>query len=154
MHAEMGPAIWILGSSGFISAQRTASVAVEPDCEPRLRRPVIQNNRVAKGVGERTLTTGGGDTGKGQAAVGRTRYTRELVGVGPSGVVKSDANFVGVIGVGRGVCLGLNNVRRRLGAGDQVDIRGAVSQWGHNFPHKPRERRISYTATPGCHAQG
>src|SRR4029453_12732094 len=77
MHAEMGPAIWILGSSGFISAQRTASVAVEPDCEPRLRRPVIQNNRVAKGVGERTLTTGGGDTGKGQAAVGRTRYTRE-----------------------------------------------------------------------------
>src|SRR5262249_13128433 len=122
----MGPAIWIRRIGRLVAAQRAAPVPIQPDRKPRLRRLVIQNNRVAKGVGKRTLTTGVGDTGEGQAAVGGTRYARELVDCGTSRVIESYANLIGVIWVSRTVCLGLNNVWRGLRPRDQVNVHVAV----------------------------
>src|SRR4029077_4214282 len=79
MHAEMGPAIRVRRSSGFVSTQRTASVGVEPNGKTGLGRFVVQNDRVAKGIGEWALAAGVGDAGEGGAAVGGARYAREVV---------------------------------------------------------------------------
>ena len=52
--------------------------------------------------------------------------TPEIVaGGGASRIVVGDDHLEGVIWISRSVCLRLDNVRRGLGAGDQVDVRGA-----------------------------
>src|SRR5438132_7716770 len=93
----MRPAIWIRRIGGFVSAQSAAAVPIQPHRKPRLGRLVIQNNRVAKGIGKRTLTATGGDASKGDAAVSGTRYAREMVDCCASRVIKRDTNLVGVI---------------------------------------------------------
>ena len=107
-----------------------------------LRRLVVQNDGVAKGIGEWALAAGVGDAGEGDAAVGGARYAREVAEGRASRVVESDANLVGVIRVGRSVCLRLNNVRRGFGAGDQVNIRAAICQGGCQFIEKLREGTV------------
>ena len=98
-----------------------------------------QNNGVAKGVGEWALTVGFGDAGEGGAAVGGARYTGEIVACGASRIVEGDTNLVGVIWVSRRVRLRLNNVGGRLGASDQIDIRGAICQRCLQLLDQPRE---------------
>src|SRR5207244_10362949 len=63
--AEMGPAGWILRSGRVVPAQRAAPVPIQPDCKPCLGRLVIQNNRVTKGIGKRTLTAAVGYSSEG-----------------------------------------------------------------------------------------
>src|SRR5439155_24543624 len=65
MHAEMGPAIWIRRIARLVPAQSATPVRIQPDSKPSLGRLVIQNNRVAKGIGEWALATGIGDAGEG-----------------------------------------------------------------------------------------
>src|SRR5204863_9962007 len=99
---------------------------IQPDGKPRLGRLVIQNNRVAKSIGERALTAAIGYSSEGHTAVGGTRYARELVDCCASGVIKPDTNLVGVIRVSRSERLRLNNVWRGLRPGNQVNIRSAI----------------------------
>ena len=99
MHAKMGPAIWILRRARLVPAQRAASVPIQPDRKPSLGRLVIQNNRVAKCIGKRTLTASGGDAGEGQTAIGGTRYGRELVTGRASGIIESTQISSGLSGL-------------------------------------------------------
>ena len=62
VNAEMGPAIWVRGIGGLKPAQGAARVAIEPDSKPSLGWLVVQNNRITKGIGKRTLTAGVCDT--------------------------------------------------------------------------------------------
>ena len=86
---------------------------------------LYRDNGVAKGIGERALAAGGGDAGEGGSAVGGDREAGEIAGGGASRIVVGDDHLEGVIWISRSVCLRLDNVRRGLGAGDQVDVRGA-----------------------------
>src|SRR5207248_8449832 len=51
MHTEMGPASRDQRSAGFVSAQCTGSIGVDPNGKPSDRWLVVQNNVVAKAVG-------------------------------------------------------------------------------------------------------
>src|SRR4029077_1785965 len=140
VNAEMGPAIWVPGIGGLVPAQGATPIPVDPDCEPSLGWLVVQNNRVAKGIGERTLAARGCNGGEGQSAVGRNRCAGELVGVRASGVVESNDNLVRVIRISISVCLRLNNMRRGLGASNQVHVRTAKAHRCHEVVHKLGER--------------
>ena len=59
VNAEMGPASWVLRSGGLVPAQACSPpFPSEPDREPSLGRLVVQNNRIAKGIGEGAVTAG------------------------------------------------------------------------------------------------
>src|SRR6266496_6013243 len=129
--------------SGLEPDQGAAPIAVEPDGEPGAGWFVVQNNGVAKGKVEGASTGGGGDAGEGGPAVRGARYAGEVAKVGASRIVEGDANLIGVIRVRRGECLRLRRVGERLGAGDQVDVRGTIRQrcqgrW-EQFLDKPGE---------------
>src|SRR4249919_729726 len=126
----MGPAIWVLRSGRLVPAQRAARVRIYPDREPSLRRLVVQNNRIAKGIGEGAAATTVEDSVESQSAVGGGRYRGEIVVARAFGIVERHNDLVGVIWVSRSVCLRLNDVRRGLCPSDQVDIRGAKGQRG------------------------
>src|SRR5207244_2016289 len=74
VNAKMGPAIGIRGIGGLKPAQGTARVAIQPHSKPSLGRLVIQNYRVAKGIGKRTLTAGIGDSCESGATILGDRY--------------------------------------------------------------------------------
>src|SRR3954469_17146354 len=112
MHAEMRPAIWIRRVGGFVSAQSAAPISIQPHRKPRLGRLVIQNNRVAKGIGKRTLAAAVGHASEGHASVSGARYSRELVDCGTSRVIKRDTNLIWVIRISRTERLRLDDVRR------------------------------------------
>src|SRR5882757_1661566 len=77
----MGPASGDPGSGRLVSAQAlTAAGSVQPDRVPSVGWPVEQNNGVAHGIGEGTLTTGEGDPGEGGAAVSRDRCPGDVDG--------------------------------------------------------------------------
>src|SRR5262249_18340635 len=144
MNAKMSsPAGRVQRISGLEPAQGAAPIAVEPDREPCAGWFVVQSNRVAKGVVKGASTGGGGDPGEGGAAVRGARYAREVAKASASRIVEGDANLVGVIRVGRGECLRLRRVGERLGASDEVDVRGTICQRSHQLLNKARERRIS-----------
>ena len=69
VNAEMGPAIRVRRSGGLVAAQSAASVSVDPNREPSARWFVVQNNGIAKGVGEWALTIRLGEPGESGAAV-------------------------------------------------------------------------------------
>src|SRR5207249_2738894 len=96
---------------------------------------VVQNNGVAKGIGERALAGGGGEAGEGNAAVSGDRCAGDVDrgGEAASRVVVADEYLVGVIWVTRSECLRLGNVRRSLEAGDQVDVQSAKVGLHHFF---------------------
>ena len=65
VNAKMSPAIRAPRRGGLVSAETLTSAApVQPDSEPGARWSIVQNNRIAKGVRERALATGVGETGK------------------------------------------------------------------------------------------
>ena len=79
VNAVMGPAIRVRGIGGLVPAEAlTAAAPVEPDSEPGSGWPVVQNNRITKGIGERALAAGGGDAGEGGSAVGGDRYAGDV----------------------------------------------------------------------------
>jgi hypothetical protein len=81
VNAVMRPAIRAPRSDGLVSAETLTSAApVQPDSEPGARWPIVQNNRIADGVGERALATGVGKTGKSVAAIGGNRCSRDVDG--------------------------------------------------------------------------
>src|SRR5262249_13432440 len=88
----------------------------------------VQNNWIAEGVGEGALTVGLGEAGEGEGTVGGGRYAGGNVACSPSRNVEGDAKLVGGVWVGRRGNIGPNNLGRILGAGDQVDVRGAIRQ--------------------------
>src|SRR5207302_6037356 len=112
VNAKMGPAIWIIRSSGLVPAQGAAPVRIQPHGKPSLARLVVDNYRIAKGIGKRATTAAIGHAGEGQSAVGGNRQARKVVAVRASGVVEGGQYLVRVIRVSPSVCLGLNNVRR------------------------------------------
>src|SRR5262245_10355554 len=76
---KMDPAIRIPRRAGLVAAQATAALTVEdPDREPFPACLVIENNRVAQGIVEGTLTVRPGKAGEGDAAIGRGRCTRNV----------------------------------------------------------------------------
>ena len=76
-----GPAIGVPRSGRTVTAQTAAAKTIEyPDRQPGSRRFVIQNNRVACGIGEGTLTVGSGQTREGGTAIGRNRCSRKVEG--------------------------------------------------------------------------
>ena len=128
VNAKMGPASRVQRIGGLVPAQGAAPVAVEPDGEPGAGWLVVQNNRVAKGIGKWALTAGGGDAGEGGAAVGGDDTPEKLTKVGASRIVEGDDTWSGlsglaVVNVSDCVMLGSG-----LGAGDQVDVRGTIRQ--------------------------
>ena len=130
MNAKVSsPASRVQRISGLEPAQGAAPVAVKPDGEPCAGWFVVQNNGVAKGVVKGASTGGGRDAGEGGPAVRGARYAGEVAKVGASRIVEGDANLVGIIGVGGRECLRLRRVGGRLGAGDQVDVRGTKCHW-------------------------
>ena len=79
VNAEMGPASRVRGSGGLVSTEAlTAAGPIEPDGEPGGGGAIVQNNRVAHGIGEGALTAGGGDAGEGSAAVGGDRCAGDI----------------------------------------------------------------------------
>ena len=69
MNAKMCPAIWVRGIGGLKPAEGAARVAIEPHSKPSLRWLVVENNRITKGIGKRTLTAGVGDTRESGATI-------------------------------------------------------------------------------------
>src|SRR5262249_10461413 len=79
VNAKMSPAVRAPRRGGLVSAETLTSAApVQPDSEPSARWAIVENDRVAKGVGERALATGVGETGKGVAAIGGNRCSRNV----------------------------------------------------------------------------
>lgn len=79
VNAKMSPAIRAPRRGGLVSAETLTSAApVQPDSEPGARWSIVQNNRIAKGVGERALAPGVGETGKSVAAIGGNRCSRDV----------------------------------------------------------------------------
>ena len=74
VNAEMGPAIWVRGIGGLKPAQGAARVAIEPDSKPSLGWLVVENNRITKGIGKRTLAAAVGDTRESGATIRGDRY--------------------------------------------------------------------------------
>ena len=75
----MSPAIRAPRRGGLVPAETLTSAApVQPDSEPGARWSIVQNNRIAKGVGERALATGVGETDKSVAAIGGNRCSRDV----------------------------------------------------------------------------
>ena len=83
----MGPAVWIPGSGGIITAHAaTAAARVDPDGVPSGGRAIVQNNGVALGTGEGALTDdgtassdiGAGEAVKSQATVGGDRCAGDV----------------------------------------------------------------------------
>jgi hypothetical protein len=70
----MGPAIWVRGIAGLKPAQGAARIAIELDSEPTLGWLVVENNRIPKGIGKRTLTAGVGDARESGATIRGDRY--------------------------------------------------------------------------------
>src|SRR5216684_1996892 len=137
MNAVMGPAIRVRRSGGLVPAKTpTAAARVNPGGIPSAGWLVVQNNGVAKSVGEGALTVGLGEAGEGGAPVGGDRCAGDVVAGGASRVVVGDDDLVGVIWVSRSECLRLGNVGRSLRAGDQVDVRGAIRQGRQQFLDK------------------
>src|SRR5262245_15268313 len=98
----MGPAIRVPWSAGFITTEATAALSVRnPDGEPLPACLVVQNNRITQGVVKGTLPTGLGQTGKGEATVGRNRCPRNVdrTCIDASRVVEGHHDLVRVIGV-------------------------------------------------------
>src|SRR5262249_52145559 len=61
VNTEMGPAIRVRGSGRLIPAETlTAAAPVQPDGVPGAVVALIQNDRVADGIGERALTAASG----------------------------------------------------------------------------------------------
>ena len=141
----MGPAIWVRGIGGLKPAQGAARVAIDPDSEPSAGGLVVDNNRIAKGIGKGATTAAIGHAGEGQSAVVGNRQAREVAAVRASGVVVGGQHLVRGIRVSPSVCLRLNNVRRSLRPSNQVHVRAAKSQGGRQVFHKPRERTGSPT---------
>ena len=69
VNAKMGPAIWVRGIGGLKPAQGATRIAIQPDSKPSLGWLVIQNNRIPKGIGKRTLTAAVGDTRESGATI-------------------------------------------------------------------------------------
>ena len=121
VNAIMGPAIRVPRSSGLVTAEAlTAAASVQPDSEPGAGWAIVQNNRVAHGIGKRALAAGVGQAGEGVAAIGGNRCARDVdrSGVAASRIIVSYNDLVGIIWVTCSGCLGLCNIRRCLGASD------------------------------------
>ena len=108
----MGPASRESPIGGLVPADALSAAArVEENCKPSAGRFVVQSNGVAKGIGEGALPL---------AAVRRVKVVppsvendapEMLIGLRRvRGIVVGDDDLVGVIRVGRGVCLRLGNV--------------------------------------------
>src|SRR5205823_12791797 len=79
VNCEMGPAIRVPGSGGFVSAEAlTAAARVEPDREPSAAWLVVQKNRIALRTGEWALTARVGETSERGAAVGGDRCAGDI----------------------------------------------------------------------------
>src|SRR5690242_12744672 len=104
MHAEMGPAVWILRSAGLVTAKSAGSRPIQPNGKPSLGRPVVQNYWIAKGIVEGTLSVRFGQARESETAVGRDRCAGNIDGVKitTSRVVVRHNNLVGVIRVRSG----------------------------------------------------
>jgi len=77
--AIMRPAIRAPRSRGLVSAETlSAAPSVQPNSEPSAGRTIVQNNRIAYGVGEWALPAGGGETDKRVAAVGGNRCAGDV----------------------------------------------------------------------------
>src|SRR5882724_3911882 len=158
VNAKMRPAVWIVRSGGLVSAQGAARVSIDPDSEPSAARLVVDNNRIAKGIGKGATTAAIGHAGEGQSAVVGNRQGREVAAVRASGVVVGGQYLVRGIRVSPSVCLRLNNVRRSLRPSNQVHVRAAISQGGRQVFHKPGERTgsatfVSFAASFGLAAE-
>ncbi len=67
---------------GLVSTETTAALRIDdPNGEPFAALAVVKNNRIAQGIVEGALTTGFGQTGKGQATVGETDAPEMLMGL-------------------------------------------------------------------------
>src|SRR5215208_5645 len=83
MNAEMGPASGVRGIGGLVATEAlTAASPVQPHGKPGGDSPIVQNNRVAKSIGEGTLTAGGGEAVKSGATVSGNRTAGDVDGSG------------------------------------------------------------------------
>src|SRR5262249_29896384 len=74
VNAIMSPAIRAPRRGGLVSAETLAAAAhIEPDGKPSAGWAVVQNNRIAHGVGEGALAAGDGKAGEGVAAISGDR---------------------------------------------------------------------------------
>ena len=77
----MGPAIRVPWRGGLVTPKAlTAAAAIEPDGIPSSVVALIQDNRVADGIGEGPLTAASGKPGESGAAVGRDRCAGDVDG--------------------------------------------------------------------------
>ena len=142
MNAVMAPAIRIPWGSRLVATEAlSATTAVQPNGKPGCRWLVVQNNRVAQSIIEGALPIIRGETIESESAVGRDRCTGHIDGAceAAARVVIGDDDLVGIIRVGRGVCLGLRDIRRGLGVVDQVNVGGAIRQGSQEFLEKPAD---------------
>src|SRR6266478_3651190 len=81
VNAEMGPAIRVPWRGGLVAAVAlTAAAAVQPDGIPGAVVALIQNDRVADGIGEGALPAASGEPGEGGTAVGGHRCSGDVNG--------------------------------------------------------------------------
>src|SRR5262249_34605120 len=71
VNTKMRPTIWIRGIGGLVPADAlTTAGCVKEDSKPSAAWLIVQSNRVAEGILERTLAVGSGETSEGAAAIG------------------------------------------------------------------------------------
>src|SRR5206468_9335838 len=135
-NTEVGPAIRIPGSGGFVAPEAlTAAGCVQPHGKPGLAWLVVQNHRIALRTSKGALTAGGGEAVKSGATVGGDRCAGDIdrAGVAASRVIVGHNDLLGIIRVNRSECLRLHDIGRGLRMVDQVDVPGAIQRQEYSF---------------------